>query len=53
VIWQRSLVNQRGEIIQEGQTETLVARRTPLPRGALTDSRDEVARITRVLAGGV
>ncbi len=52
VIWQRSLVNQRGETVQRGQTETLVARRTPIPRGALSESESQ-DEVTRVLAGGV
>ena len=37
IIWQRCLVNQRGQIVQQGRFETLVALRSPVKRAHFHD----------------
>ena len=49
VIWKRGLVNQRGETVQEGYSETLVARRAAIPRAAVVESQRSVAEIAQLL----
>jgi 3-hydroxybutyryl-CoA dehydratase len=49
VIWKRSLVNQRGEIVQEGLWETLVARRTAMPRAAVVDAEPRIPEVAQLL----
>lgn len=40
-VWQRKLINQSGQVVQEGTFETLVARRQPLSRAELAQRQEE------------
>jgi acyl dehydratase len=53
VIWQRRLVNQRGEITQEGTFETLVETRVLVPRPHVRKSLEPAAPSTDLPTGPV
>ncbi len=53
VIWKRALINQCGATVQQGRIETLVARRTAIPRAAMSEASAPATVEARLLAGGV
>ena len=40
-VWQRKLINQSDQVVQQGTFETLVALRTPLNRAQLAEAQDQ------------